>query len=88
MNQAQTRRALWSVVTGAALSAIVMTATAEPLDSPKTRIDALEKRVATLERKKDAEVAPAVASAPRRKATNAVWTSAADVQRYLQYPGQ
>jgi hypothetical protein len=89
MNHMQVRIVLSSLAAAAALSVLVPCVGAEPPDSTKAQMSALEKRVAALELRREAETtAPAVASAPRRKATQAFRSSAIDVERYLQYPGQ
>ena len=88
MNHERVRIALSSVAAAAALGTAVISVAAQPVDRPDTRIDALEKRVAALERNKEVVIAPASALAPRRHATEPATTSAADVRRYLQYPGQ
>jgi hypothetical protein len=89
MNHRQIRIVLSSVLAVAALSAMVPSVRAEPPDSAKAQMSALEKRVSALELRKEAETTtPAVASAPRRKATEAFRSSAIDVERYLQYPAQ
>jgi hypothetical protein len=89
MNHKQVRIVISSIAATVALGAVVPCVAAEPADSATAQIGALEKRVAALELRKEAETtAPAVASAPRRKATEAFRSSAIDVERYLQYPGQ
>ena len=77
---------LSSVVVAAALTAAAGVA-AEPVDSAAT-VAALEKRVAALEQKKEVEPIVLVAPVSRRAQARAAWTSAAGVERYLQYPGQ
>jgi hypothetical protein len=88
MNHKRVRIVLSSVAAAVALGAVIPCVGAEPPDGGKAQISALEKRVAALELKKEAETtAPAVASAPRRKATEAFRSSAVDVERYM-HPGQ
>ena len=82
------RLALTRVAAAAALGTAVINVVAQPVDRPDTWIEALERRVAALEQRKEAVVAPVPALAPRPRVTEGATTSAADVRRYLQYPGQ
>ena len=88
MNHERVRLALSRVAAAAALGMAVINVVAQPGDRPDTRIEALQRRVAALEQHNEAVVAPVPALAPRRSVSEAATTSAVDVRRYLQYPGQ
>ena len=89
MKHLRARIMLSVFVAAVASSAMAPSIAAEPPDSAKAQIGALEKRIAALEKRNEAgAIAPTSASTPRRDAKEVVRSSATGVERYMQYPGQ
>lgn len=89
MNHQPTQFIFLVSVAAIALSVMDPSIATEPPYSAKVQILALEKRVTALEELKEAETtARSSTPMPRRRATEAVRSSATEVERYLQYPGQ
>lgn len=89
MNHKRARTVLSGFVVATTLSAMAPCFGAELPESAKAQIRALEMRVAALEEMKEVgTIAATSAATPRRKLTEAARSSAAGVERYLQYPGQ
>lgn len=87
MNLKSARMGLSTIAVAAALMAAATGVGAEPLDNAE-KLAALEKRVATLERKRSAAPAVPEPAASRRAEVNAPRSAAAALERYLQYPGE
>jgi hypothetical protein len=76
-----------SSILAASLLALCSDVAAESLDDVKAHLDALDRKVVALEQPCDA-TARGVDPRQRRVGAPTASTSAIDVQRYLQYPGQ
>jgi len=87
MSQKRARVGWSGVVAVVALAVMATGAGAEPLDAAAT-VAALEMRVAALERKRDAQPPVAPVAVPRVAEARRSPSSASEVERYLQYPGQ